>query len=196
LGLPIATAVGGLSILLRKIAMKNLEALRETFPDVARDIKINLSNVLAPGTLSKDQCFGIAIACAWTARSKKLALALQADAEDAGVEAGVLEDARAAAVLMGMNNVYYRFKHVIESEAYDQRPAKLRMMRMSQVSSTKIDFELMCLAVSTINNCVACIKAHEKVVLDGGLSHDHVHDSVRIAANVQAAALALSMVEA
>jgi lipoyl-dependent peroxiredoxin subunit D len=156
LGLPIATAVGGLSILLRKIAMKNLEALRETFPDVARDIKINLSNVLAPGTLSKDQCFGIAIACAWTARSKKLALALQADAEDAGVEAGVL----------------------------------------SQVSSTKIDFELMCLAVSTINNCVACIKAHEKVVLDGGLSHDHVHDSVRIAANVQAAALALSMVEA
>jgi lipoyl-dependent peroxiredoxin subunit D len=174
--------------------MKNLEALRETFPEVARDIKINLSNVLTPGTLNQAQCFGIAIACAWTTGSTKLAQALEADAAAAGVEPGTVEDAKAAAVLMGMNNVYYRFKHVIESEAYDQRPAKLRMMRLNQVSSTKIDFELFCLAVSTINNCVACVKAHEKVVLDGGLSHDHVHDSVRIAANIQAAAVALSMV--
>ena len=39
-------------------------------------------------------------------------------------------------------------------------------------------------------SCEACIQAHEKAVLDGGLTEDHVHDAVRIAAVVNAAAVA------
>ncbi len=36
-------------------------------------------------------------------------------------------------------------------------------------------------------------RAHEKVVLEGGLTEDHVHDAVRIAAVVHAAAVALEL---
>jgi lipoyl-dependent peroxiredoxin subunit D len=175
--------------------MKNLETLRETFPDIARDIKINLSNVLTPGALSKEQAFGIGIACAITTGNMDLSRAILKDAQEAEVDAGILEDAKAAAVIMGMNNVYYRFKHLMDSDAYNDRPAKLRMMRMNQVTSNKVTFELFCLAVSSINNCQMCLKAHEAVVLEGGLNHDQIHDSVRIAANIQAAAVALRVAE-
>ncbi len=45
--------------------------------------------------------------------------------------------------------------------------------------------------MSAVNGCEACIQAHEKAVLEGGLTEDHVHDAVRIAAVVYAAATAL-----
>jgi alkyl hydroperoxide reductase subunit D len=58
------------------------------------------------------------------------------------------------------------------------------------------DFELVCLAVSAINGCEACVQSHEKVVIEGGLTEDQVNDAVRIAATVHAAAVALEMEEA
>ena len=47
--------------------------------------------------------------------------------------------------------------------------------------------------MSAINGCEMCIRAHEKAVTDGGLTPDHVNDAVRIAATMQAAAVALEM---
>ena len=171
--------------------MEHVNALRETLPDAARDIKINLQNVLTPGALNAAQTWGVAVTSAYTARNEKLLTAVLADAKAAGVEAGVLEDAKAASILMGMNNVYYRFRHLIGKEEYSQKPARLRMLRISQVTSNKVDFELFCLTASAINNCESCIKSHEQVVIEGGLTTDQVHDAVRIAATIHAAAIAL-----
>jgi alkyl hydroperoxide reductase subunit D len=47
--------------------------------------------------------------------------------------------------------------------------------------------------VSAVNDCEACVRAHEHAVLEGGLGEDHVHDAVRIAAVVQAAAVSLEL---
>lgn len=171
--------------------MDRLNSLRESLPDAARDIKINLQNVLAPAVLNLAQTWGVALACAYTARNQTLTEAILADARAAGVEDPVLDDARAAAILMGMNNVYYRFRHRIGKEAYSQKPARLRMLRTTQVASSKVDFELFCFAASAINDCESCMRSHEAVVIEGGLSEDHVHDAVRIAATIHAAAIAL-----
>jgi lipoyl-dependent peroxiredoxin subunit D len=65
------------------------------------------------------------------------------------------------------------------------------MNRIAKPVTSKADFELLCLAVSALNGCEACIQAHERAVLEGGLTEDHVHDAVRIAAVVNAAAVAL-----
>ena len=173
--------------------MDQLNAIRETLPDAARDIKINLQTVLQPGTLSKPQVWGSALACAYAARNQRLVAAVLADAKAAGIEEGTLDDAKAAAILMGMNNVYYRFRHSIGKEVYSQRPARLRMMRTTAVTSNKPDFDLFCLAVSSINFCESCMQAHEKEALAGGLTEDHVHDAVRIAAVVHAAAVAMEI---
>ena len=174
--------------------MENLNLLREQLPDAARDIKINLTNVLQPGALNAAQTWGVALSTAYAARNEKLTRALLADAKTAGVEDAVMEDAKAAAILMGMNNVYYRFRHLVGKEDYSQKPARLRMMRLSQVATNKVDFELFCLAVSAVNNCETCIKSHEAVVIEGGLSTDQVHDAVRIGGVIQAAAVALETI--
>jgi lipoyl-dependent peroxiredoxin subunit D len=173
--------------------MEHIEKIREQLPDVARDIKINLDNVLVPGTLNASQVWGVALASAYAARNPVLVEAIAAQTRAAGIDAGVIDDAKAAAVLMGMNNVFYRFRHMIGKEDYAQRPARLRMQRLNQVASNKADFELFCLAVSAINDCEACVRAHENTVVDHGLSVDHVHDAVRIAATVHAAAVALEI---
>ena len=173
--------------------MDRLEALRERLPEAARDIRLNLQSVLAPGgALSAEQRWGAAAAAALAARNPELVSAVLGAARAEAGEA-VLEDARAAAALMAMNNVYYRFRHQVGKDAYSQKPARLRMNRLAQPATSRVDLELFSLAVSAINGCEACVKAHEKAVLDGGLTEDHVHDAVRIAAVVHAAAVALEM---
>jgi alkyl hydroperoxide reductase subunit D len=169
------------------------DTLRESFPEVARDLKLNLSAVLQSEALTDAQKYGVAIASAHAAKSPRLASALTADAKAAGVPEGTIEDGVAAALMMAMNNVYYRFRHQIGREAYAQKPARLRMNRLVAVKGPKADFELMCLAVSALNGCQACVQSHEQVVRTAGLSEDQVHDAVRIAATVNAAALALTL---
>jgi len=174
--------------------MENVEDLRAALPDEARDVKLNLQSVLQPGgSLSDAQRWGVAIAAAITARRPELRDALLADARASGVGEPTLEDARAAAVLMAMNNVYYRFRHQIGKPAYARKPARLRMTRMAKPAAEKLDFELFSLAVSALNGCEACVRAHEAAVLEGGLSDEVVHDAVRVAAVVQSAALALEL---
>ena len=71
------------------------------------------------------------------------------------------------------------------------KPAGLRMNRLMQPATNRVDFELMSLAVSAINGCETCVRAHEKTVTDGGLTAAQVNDAVRIAATIYAAAVAL-----
>jgi alkyl hydroperoxide reductase subunit D len=174
--------------------MPALEALRAQLPEAARDIKLNLQSVFQSGSLSNDQRWGVALAAAFATRHSALAAAVLADAA-AAVSPAVVEDAKAAAALMAMNNVYYRFRHVIGKESYSQKPARLRMNRIAQPAGSKVDFELFSLAVSAINGCEMCMRAHEKAVLDGGLGEDQVHDAVRLAATVQAVAVSLEIGE-
>jgi alkyl hydroperoxide reductase subunit D len=93
---------------------------------------------------------------------------------------------------MAMNNVYYRFRHMVGKPEYEQLPPRLRMQRLAAPAGPKVDFELFALAVSAVNGCGTCVQAHEKVVIDGGLTTAHVNDAIRIAATVHATAVALS----
>lgn len=170
--------------------MSAIETLKDTLPDAAKDIRLNLSAVLEVETLTPGQKWGVAAACAVAARNPALRDAVLTEAREQAGES-VVEDARAAAVIMGMNNVYYRFRHVVGKPSYSQKPARLRMNRLANPQTSRVDFELVCLAVSAINGCEACIRSHEEAVLAGGLSEDAVHDAVRIASVIHAAAVAL-----
>jgi lipoyl-dependent peroxiredoxin subunit D len=172
--------------------MSALETLRAQIPEAAKDIKLNLQAVLQPGVLSPAQRWGVALASAFASRHRQLAAAVR-DAAAGEVGNEVVEDAKAAAALMAMNNVYYRFRHMIHKASYSSLPAKLRMNRLGQPLSSKVDFELFSLAVSAINGCEMCLQAHERTVIEGGLTEAHVHDAVRIAATIQAAAVSLEI---
>jgi alkyl hydroperoxide reductase subunit D len=173
--------------------MSALEALRQSLPDAARDTKLNLEAVvMRPGLLTPAQRWGVAVACGYAVRHPALAAALVAEASGQ-VEPSVIDDAKAAATLMAMNNVFYRFRHMVGKESYGHKPARLRMNRLAQPLGPKVDFELVSLAVSALNGCESCIKAHEKVVLENGLTEDHVFEAVRIASVIHAAAVGLEL---
>lgn len=176
--------------------MVSLESLRSRLPDAARDIKLNLQTVLQTGALSRAEVWGIALTSAATARHAALQAAIIAEArKELGTEAAepVVQDALAAAALMAMNNVYYRFRHLVEKPEYAEKSARLRMNRLGKPATAKRDFELFCLVASAINGCETCIRAHERVVTGAGLSEDAVHDAVRIASTLHAAAVALEL---
>lgn len=171
--------------------MTALDTLRDSLPEAAKDIRLNLQAILQDGTLSVAQRYGVAVASAVASRDQRITQALVDAARAHNVEPSVVDDALAAASLMAMNNVYYRFRHMVGKDAYSQKPARLRMQRLARPASNKADFELFCLAVSAINGCETCIQSHERVVVEGGLSEDQIHDAVRIAATVHAFAVSL-----
>ena len=104
----------------------SLQKLRDLLPEYAKDIKLNLGTLAQEPVLSEKQRAGTFIASALGARNAEVAAAVLA--EFAGkLEAKELAAAKAAAAVMAMNNVYYRFLHLVENDEYGKLPAKLRM---------------------------------------------------------------------
>lgn len=171
----------------------SVEALRDALGDYAKDIRLNLGSVLtpdgAPG-LTQNQIFGIALASAYATRSEGVIAAV------AGEVAATLSDAeknaaRAAANIMAMNNVYYRFIHLVHDEEIRALPAKLRMNVIGNPGIAKVDFELYAIAVSAINGCGMCMETHAHELGKNGISKQGIQSAVRIAAVINAAAQAL-----
>lgn len=164
-----------------------LAAIIDSMPDYARDLKLNLQNVLAQAELTEQQTWTVAVACALTSRNAALSKAILAEAA-AKLSPEQLNSAKAAFALMGMNNIFYRFKHMVANPDYDVIPARLRMQLIRSHGGDPVDFELACLAASAIKGCEACVKSHDKVVREKGLSAEAVVASVRIASTLHAVA--------
>jgi alkyl hydroperoxide reductase subunit D len=173
--------------------MTTIQEIADTFPDAARDVRMNLPAVLAESSLEPRVAHAVALASAFASRSEALARAIESSEH---LDEDAKDDARAAAALMAMNNVFYRFRHMIGKPVYTEMPARLRMTRLAKPRMPKVDFELLSLAVSAIHGCEACVRAHERAVLDGGKSEANVLDAVRIASVVHAAASAEWMARA
>jgi lipoyl-dependent peroxiredoxin subunit D len=173
----------------------SLDSLRDQIPEYAKDIRLNLGTLASESTLNDQQKWGTFLASALASRNATVIRAL--NGEVAGrLSPEALTAAKAAAAIMGMNNVYYRATHLMHAEEYKKMPAKLRMNVIANPGVDKVDFELWSLAVSAVNGCGMCLDAHEKVVRKGGLTADQVHAAIRIAASVHAAAAVLTGEEA
>jgi len=99
--------------------------------------------------------------------------------------------AKAAAAIMAMNNIYYRFTHLATDPDYARMPARLRMNVIANPGVDRIDFELWSLAVSAINGCGKCIDAHDQVLRQAGVSREAIQQAVRIASVIHAVAATL-----
>ncbi|MBI0434229.1 carboxymuconolactone decarboxylase family protein [Roseomonas sp. KE0001] len=164
----------------------SLEALRARLPDYARDLKLNLGSLATEPALTEQQRAGTFVASALASRNPEVTRAILAEFGPR-LSPEALTAAKAAAAIMGMNNVYYRFVHLVGGE-YGTMPAKLRMNVIGKPGVEKVDFELWSLAVSAVNGCGMCMESHEKVVLHGGLGREAVQAAIRIAAVVHGVA--------
>jgi alkyl hydroperoxide reductase subunit D len=167
----------------------SIESLKAAIPEYAKDIKLNLGSLAMDATLSVQQRAGTFVASALAARNAAVTRAIIAEFGPA-LSPEALAAAKAAAAVMAMNNVYYRFTHLVGGD-YPNLPARLRMNVIGKPGVEKVDFELWSLAVSAVNGCGMCMESHEKVVRHGGLSQEQVQTAVRIGAVVQAVATVL-----
>jgi len=163
--------------------------VKERLPDYARDLRINLGAIASSTVLTPAQAWVVAVASAVTARNPELVAAVCEDAASV-VGPEVIDAGRAAASIMGMTNVYYRFLH-FTGEKYQQMPARLRMQGLGKPGIDHLDFELACLAASAIAGCERCVTSHDTSVIDRGGSPEQIQEAVRIAAIVHGAAIAL-----
>jgi len=168
----------------------SLEELKGALPDYAKDLKLNLSNVLTSPNLTAQQIWGTALAAAIASRNDAVMRTIAAEAVKS-LESAAFNAAKAAAAIMGMNNIYYRFVHLSGHADFKTLPARLRMNVIGNPGVDKLDFELWSLAVSAVNGCGMCIEAHEREVLGKGATKEAVQDVIRIAAVLHAVAVTL-----
>lgn len=169
----------------------SIDSIKQQIPDYAKDLRINIGNVLDPERaadgMSAEQVYGTALATAIASRNQHLLGAIE-EAVAPNLSEEWLNAARAAAAIMGMNNVYYRFVHLASNKDYASMPAGLRMNVIGRPGIDKADFELMSLAVSVVNGCGLCIDSHEKVLKQAGVGKEVVQHAVRIASVMHAVA--------
>src|SRR5277367_6000782 len=164
----------------------SLDALRESLPAYARDLSLNLSSMEAETSLTDQQKWGVFVASAHALGTGPVIRAIEAAATEAGLSGEAKTAAKAAAAIMGMNNVYYRALHLMKNAEYRSLPARLRMNIIANPGVEKTDFELWSLAVSAINGCDMCLDAHETELKKRCMSNVAIQAALRIAAVVNA----------
>ncbi|MCG3134967.1 MAG: Alkyl hydroperoxide reductase AhpD [Planctomycetes bacterium] len=164
--------------------------LAARIPDAAKDLRLNLSTLERSEHLTPSQAWGAILATALASRQRDVIAAAAAEARKR-MEPAHFDAARTAAALMAMNNVYYRFRHLVGDPVYAEIPARLRMQGMNTHGAPHADFELWSIAVSAVNGCGMCMETHEKKLRGQGVSPQAVNDAVRIAAVIHAVAQTL-----
>ena len=172
----------------------SIEILKNRLSDYAKDLKLNLSSLASEASLTEQQRAGTFVASAIASRNPDVTEAIVAEF-GSQLSPDAMNAAKAAAAIMAMNNIYYRFVHLASAPDYKILPAKLRMNVIGKPGVDKADFELWSIAVSAINGCGMCIDSHEKVLREAGISAEAIQAAVRIAAVVHAVAVTLESEE-
>jgi len=168
----------------------SIESLKSALPDYAKDIKLNLSAIASDQSLGDQRLWGSLLASALATRQAEVIAAIEFEARQR-LAPEAITAVKAAHAVMAMNNVYYRFTHLVAAKDYATMPAKLRMNVMANPGVDKADFELWSLAVSAINGCGKCMDAHETELRKHGLTSQEVQTAVRAASIIHAVAAVL-----
>ena len=164
----------------------SLDALRDLIPAYGKDISLNLSSLANETVLNDQQKWGCFLASAHAIGVAPAVKLIEAQAATV-LSPEAMNAAKAAAAIMGMNNIYYRSLHLMHNQEYRTLPARLRMNVLANPGAPKRDVELWATAVSAINGCGACLDAHEGELRKHGVPNVQIQAALRIGAVVHAA---------
>lgn len=175
------------------IPSSNVQALLNADSRYIKDLKINATNVLNNTQyLTKKEAILLALAVAVNERFDLLKASFNEMAAEAGVTDMEIAEVIAATSLMNTNNVFYRFRHFMHKESYNNMPAGIKMSIMMNPVLGKEFFELLSLTVSALNGCEMCVTAHEQSVLQHGASESKVFEAVKLTAVIKGLITVLS----
>lgn len=163
-----------------------LNALATTDHRYLRDLKINVGNVLnSSQTLTRKETTLLALSVAVNEKYQPLIDSLTALAKQEGASEVEVAETIACTSLLSTNNVFYRFRHFVSKDYYQQTQPGIRMSIMMNPALGKEFFELVSLAVSAVNGCELCVRSHEESVLKHGATEARVFDAIRLASVIK-----------
>lgn len=169
--------------------MSWVEQLKDSIPDYAKDIKLNLDAVINRSTVDPEHAMYLSIAAAFSTGNSKLLAFIVANATDEIEKNAALT----AGSLMAQNNVWYPYVEMADDEALKGLPALLRMNAISSHGgTTKSKFEAYSLASSIIGKCHFCVKAHYETLRQEGYTVEQLRDIGRISSVINALSKILS----
>jgi alkyl hydroperoxide reductase subunit D len=169
--------------------MSWVDQLKESLPDYAKDIKLNLDSVINRSTIDSEQATYISIAAAFATGNPKLLAFIVASATDEVEKNAALT----AGAIMAQNNVWYPFIEMADDVNLKGLPPQLRMNAISSHGgTTKGKFEAYSLASSIIGKCHFCVKAHYETLKEEGYTVEQLRDIGRISATINALSKILS----
>jgi len=170
--------------------MSWVDQLKDSLPEYAKDIKLNLDAVINRSTIDSEHATYISIAAAFSTGNAKLLTFIVANATDEVEKNAALT----AGSIMAQNNVWYPFVEMVNDVNLKGLPAQLRMnAKTSHGGTTKAKFEAYSLASSIIGKCHFCVKAHYETLKQEGYSVEQLRDIGRIAATINAVSKILSV---
>ncbi|SKC89092.1 carboxymuconolactone decarboxylase family protein [Ohtaekwangia koreensis] len=159
-----------------------LDLLEEGKSRYLADLKLNFKNSFESEYLSKKEISLLGVSLAVNATNKILRAFFSDNARQEGATAEEIAEAVACASLLSANNVFYRFRHFLNKEKYNEIPARIKMNIMARPVTGKEFFELISLAVSAVNGCEMCVKAHEASLIELGAKEERIFEAVRLGA--------------
>jgi lipoyl-dependent peroxiredoxin subunit D len=168
---------------------EQFRVLAETEARYLRDLKINVNNVLSSETISKKESYLLAFAVAINEKNDALRIAFSEMARKEGATEKEIADIISCTSLLSANNVYYRFRHFMNDETYNNSQAGIRMGIMANPSIGKEFFELTSIVISALNGCELCVTSHEKTLVAHGTTKQRIHDAIRLGAVIRSLAV-------
>jgi alkyl hydroperoxide reductase subunit D len=166
-----------------------VDQLKDSLPEYAKDIKLNLDAVINRSSIDSEHATYISIAAAFATGNGKLLAFITANANDEIEKNAALT----AGAIMAQNNVWYPFIEMADDVNLKGLPAQLRMNAItSHGGTTKGKFEAYSLASSIVGKCHFCVKAHYETLKEEGYTVEQLRDIGRIAATINALAKILS----
>lgn len=159
-----------------------LDYLEEGKSRYLADLKINFKNSFESEHLNKKEIALLGVALSVNAGNRILRQFFRENAAAEGATEAEIAEAVGCASLLSANNVFYRFRHFVNKEKYNEIPARVKMNIMARPVGGKEFFELMSLAVSAVNGCEMCVKSHESSLMELGSKEERVFEAVRLAA--------------
>ena len=170
--------------------MSWVDQLKESLPDYAKDVRLNLDSVIKRSSISEDLASACALAAAFATGNGKLVSFIQSNIVDEKERDAAL----AAASIMAMTNTWYPYVEMADDENLKGLPAQIRMNAIaSHGGTTKANFEAFSLAASIVGKCHFCVKAHyETLKMEQGYTVEQLRDIGRIAAVMNSVAKVLN----
>lgn len=166
-----------------------VDQLKESLPEYAKDIKLNLDAVINRSSFDPDYASALALAAAMQTGNGKLI---------AFIASGVTDEtekmaAMTAGSLMAQNNVWYPYLEMLDDPNVKGLPAQLRMNAIaSHGGTTKAKFESYALIASIIGKCHFCVTGHAETLKAEGYTAEQLRDFGRIASVTNALSKILS----